>query len=173
MNQVKLRHQQGSALYTARLAVVAAMGGLLFGFDWAVISGTTTYLEQYFSDTLTRIDEYLLLPGFGLGLAVSSALFGCIIGVCFSGTLSDRLGRKRVLIVAALLFILSAVFTAVAKDLWLFVIARLAGGVAIGLSSPVSPMYIAEMAPQERRGALVTLNQLAITFGIVTAYFCD
>ena len=173
MDREKPLHQQGSVLYTGRLAVVAAIGGLLFGFDWAVISGTTTYIEQYFSDTITRIDKYLSLPGFGLGFAVSSALFGCIIGVCFSGTLSDRLGRKRVLIVAALLFMTSAVFTAVPKDLWLFVIARLVGGVAIGLSSPVSPMYIAEMAPQKSRGGLVTLNQLAITFGIVVAYFCD
>ena len=173
MDQNRPLREQGSSLYTGRLAVVAAIGGLLFGFDWAVISGTTTYIELYFSDTITRIDQYLSLPGFGLGLAVSSALFGCILGVCFSGTLSDRLGRKRVLIIAALLFMISAVLTAVPKDLWLFVMARLVGGVAIGLSSPVSPMYIAEMAPEKSRGALVTLNQLAITFGIVVAYFCD
>ena len=171
-------------LYTAVLAVVAAIGGLLFGFDWAVISGTTTYIEQYFSDTMKYIDayvgdmtEYLGLDvctdGLGLGIAVSSALFGCIVGVCASGVLSDRLGRKRVLMIAALLFMISAILTAVPKELWLFVVARLMGGVAIGLSSPVAPMYIAEMAPQKSRGRLVTLNQLAITFGIVVAYFCD
>jgi sugar porter (SP) family MFS transporter len=162
MDQRKQLQEQGSALYTGRLAVIAAIGGLLFGFDWAVISGSVTYIEKYFS-----------LTSLGLGLAVSSALFGCIIGVCFSGLLSDQYGRKRVLIAAALLFMISAVLTAVPKDLWLFVVARLAGGVAIGLSSPVSPMYIAEMAPQKSRGALVTLNQLAITFGILVAYFCD
>jgi len=87
--------------------------------------------------------------------------------------LSDRLGRKRVLIIAALPFMISAILTAVPKELWLFVMARLIGGVAIGLSSPVAPMYIAEMAPEKSRVALVTINQLAITFGIVVAYFCD
>jgi len=173
MDKKQQQRELGSALYTGRLALVAANGGLLFGFDWAVISGTTTYIERYFSGAITRIDEYLALPGFSLGLAVSSALFGCILGVCVSGTLSDRWGRKRVLIIAATLFIVSAILTAVPKDLWLFVTARLVGGVAIGLSSPVSPMYIAEMAPKKSRGALVTLNQLAITFGILVAYFCD
>ncbi|NQU21143.1 MAG: sugar porter family MFS transporter [Candidatus Nealsonbacteria bacterium] len=184
MDQEKQLQEQGSLLYTVRLAVIAAMGGLLFGFDWAVISGTTTYIETYFADTMKYIDVYVAdtmkcigvsvsTEGLGLGIAVSSALFGCIMGVCASGMLSDRLGRKRVLIIAALLFMISAILTAVPKELWLFVMARLIGGVAIGLSSPVAPMYIAEMAPEKSRGALVTMNQLAITFGIVVAYFCD
>ena len=154
--------EKGSALYTGLFAVVAALGGLLFGFDWAVISGTVPYIQKYFS-----------LSSGELGDAVSSAIFGCIIGVCLSGLLSDRFGRKRVLIAAALLFMISAVLTALPNDLWLFIMARLIGGVAIGLSSSVSPMYIAEMAPQKNRGALVTLYQLAITFGIMVAYFSD
>lgn len=160
----------GSRAYTYTIAAVAAIAGLLFGFDWAVISGTVTYIERYFS--LTKD----LNPTFGpflLGVAVSGALFGCIIGVCFSGTLTDRYGRRRVLIAAALLFLISAILTALPKELWLFVLARLIGGMAIGLSSPVAPMYIAEIAPEKYRGALVTLNQLAITLGIVLAYLCD
>lgn len=176
--------EHGSSWYAVRLATVAALGGLLFGFDWAVISGTTTFIETYFAESMQAIDAYaadalrsafpnVKTAGLGLGIAVSSALFGCIIGVCFSGMLSDRLGRRRVLILAAILFSLSAILTAIPKELWLFILARLLGGAAIGLSSPVAPMYIAEMAPEKNRGALVTLNQLAITFGIVAAYFCD
>ncbi|TWT84252.1 Arabinose-proton symporter [Planctomycetes bacterium CA13] len=152
----------GSALYTALISLVAALGGLLFGFDWAVISGTVPFLETHFD-----------LDSYELGVAVSSALFGCIIGVCFAGTLSDRFGRKRPLIGAAILFVVSALLTALATNLSLFIAARLLGGIAIGLSSPISPIYIAEMAPEKRRGALVTLYQFAITFGIVAAYACD
>lgn len=154
----------GSRAYTYTIAAVAAIAGLLFGFDWAVISGTVIYIKKYFA--LTN-DPFLL------GVAGSGALFGCIIGVCFSGTATDRYGRKLVLAAAALLFLVSAILTALPKDLWLFVVARLIGGLAIGLSSPVAPMYIAEIAPEKYRGALVTLNQLAITLGIVVAYFCD
>ena len=149
-------------LYTCLIALVAAIGGLLFGFDWAVISGTVPFIEKYFELSATQ-----------LGVAVSSALLGCVIGVCFSGIASDRYGRKRVLISAAILFLISAVLTAIPKELWLFLLARLCGGMAIGLSSPVSPMYIAEISHERNRGALVTLNQLAITFGIVLAYACD
>ena len=138
-------------MYTYLIAVIAAISGFLFGFDWAVISGTVPYIESYFS----------LTPE-GLGMAVSSALFGCIVGACVSGMLSDQYGRKRVLIAAALLFTISAVCTAAANVLWMFILARLIGGTAIGLSSPVSPMYIAEISPDKNRGVLVTLNQLAM-----------
>ncbi len=152
------------------IAIVVAIAGLLFGFDWAVISGTVTYIEKYFS--LTKEMDPSWGP-FLLGVAVSSALFGCIIGVSFSGIFTDRYGRKKVLIAAGLLFVVSAIFTALPKELWQFVLARLLGGAAIGLSSPVAPMYIAEIAPEKQRGALVTLNQLFITLGIVLAYLCD
>jgi len=154
----------GSRLYTYAIATVAAMGGLLFGFDWAVISGTVIYIKKYFD---------LAQSPFLLGVAGSAALFGCIAGVCLSGMLTDRHGRKKVLFAAALLFLASAILTALPRELWLFVVARFIGGVAIGLSSPVAPMYIAEIAPEKYRGALVTLNQLAITLGIVLAYLCD
>ncbi len=154
----------GSPAYTYTIAAVAAIAGLLFGFDWAVIAGTVNYIKRYFA---ISEDPFLL------GVAGSAALFGCIIGVCFSGTLTDRYGRRKVLIAAALLFLVSAVLTALPKELWLFALARLLGGMAIGLSSPVAPMYIAEIAPEKSRGALVTLNQLAITLGIVLAYLCD
>ena len=163
-NTIEMNNDTGSPLYTSLIASVAALGGLLFGFDWAVIAGATEYIKKYFA-----LEEHPYL----FGAAISSALFGCIFGASFAGMLSDRFGRRKVLIGAAILFGIAGVLTAIPKELWLFIVARMIGGVAIGLSSPVAPMYIAEISPEKNRGALVTLNQLAITFGIVMAYACD
>lgn len=157
-----LSQKQGSLLYAYVISIIAAVGGFLFGFDTAVIAGAIPYMEKYFSLNATQ-----------LGIAVSSALLGCIFGTIFAGSLADKFGRKKIMMVAALLFLISAILTALPKTLLVFNIARFIGGIAIGLSSPVSPMYIAELAPARIRGALVTLNQLAITFGIVASYMCD
>lgn len=156
-----VKNEQGS-LYVYVIAIIAAVGGFLFGYDTAVIAGAIPFMEKYFS-----------LSAAQLGIAVSSALFGCIIGATVAGSLADKYGRKKIMIIAALLFLVSAVFTALPKTLLLFTIARFVAGVAIGLTSPISPMYIAEIAPAKIRGTLVTFNQLAISFGIVAAYTCD
>ncbi|MBN2210556.1 MAG: sugar porter family MFS transporter [Sedimentisphaerales bacterium] len=158
----QLNNTKGSLLYVSFVAIIAAVGGFLFGYDTAVISGAVPFIEEYFSLTAGQ-----------LGFAVSSVVLGCIFGASIAGSLADKYGRKKIMITAAVLFLVSAILTSLPKSLWLFNLARFIGGVAVGLSSPVSPMYIAEIAPAKIRGALVTLNQLAITFGIVAAYLAD
>ncbi|HBL77460.1 MAG: hypothetical protein A2W90_10590 [Bacteroidetes bacterium GWF2_42_66] len=148
--------------YVILISVVAALGGLLFGFDTAVISGTLNFIQPYFG-----------LSEAGLGWTVSSLLFGCIVGVLFAGKAGDRYGRKKVLMLAALLFFVSAVGSASAHLLIFFVIARILGGLAVGVASILSPMYIAELAPAKYRGTLVSLNQLAIVIGILVAFFSN
>ncbi len=152
----------GSIGYVYLLAVVAALGGLLFGYDTAVISGAIGYLTEHFT-----------LSAHGKGWAASCALVGCIFGAAGAGMLSDWLGRKKVLMIAALLFTVSAVGAALPRDLWEFVIARVLGGFAIGAASMLSPLYIAEVAPARIRGRLVSLNQLAIVAGMVVVYFVN
>lgn len=149
-------------VYVISISVVAALGGLLFGFDTAVISGTLTYIQLYFG-----------LSEAGVGWTVSSLLFGCIAGVMLAGKAGDRYGRKNVLKAAALMFILSAAASAFAHSLEVFVLARILGGVAVGVASILSPMYIAELAPAKYRGVLVSLNQLAIVIGILLAFFSN
>jgi len=148
--------------YVVLISVVAALGGLLFGFDTAVISGTINFIQPYFG-----------LSEVGLGWTVSSLLFGCVIGVFIAGKAGDRYGRKKVLMLAALLFFLSAVGTASSHALIYFLIARVMGGLAVGVASILSPMYIAELAPAKYRGTLVSLNQLAIVVGILVAFFSN
>jgi SP family arabinose:H+ symporter-like MFS transporter len=143
-------------------ALVAALGGLLFGFDTAVISGTTPFIQPYF-----RLNDI------ALGWTVSSLLVGCIVGVISSGKPGDLFGRKYTLIVAALLFLISALGSALSTHLTYFIIFRFFGGVAVGTASMLSPMYISEIAPADRRGALVSLNQLAIVIGILLAFFSN
>jgi MFS family permease len=162
MVSIQDSQDKGSLLYVFGVAIIAAVGGFLFGYDTAVISGAVPFLEEYFSLTAGQ-----------LGFAVSSVVLGCILGASIAGSLADKYGRKKIMITAATLFLISAVLTSLPKSLVLFNIARFVGGIAIGLSSPISPMYIAEIAPAKIRGALVTLNQLAITFGIVAAYLTD
>jgi sugar porter (SP) family MFS transporter len=139
--------------------LVAAMGGLLFGYDWVVIGGAKPFYEKFFG--LTTPSE--------IGWAMSSALVGCLLGALVSGGLSDRYGRKKLLILAGAMFTVSAVGTALASGFSVFVVFRLVGGIGIGLASSLSPMYIAEMAPAEIRGRLVSVNQLTIVIGILAA----
>ena len=142
------------------ICLVAAMGGLLFGYDWVVIGGAKAFYEPFF-----EISEQPYLQGW----AMSSALVGCMLGAVVSGALSDRFGRKRLLILAGLLFIVSAVGTALSTDLGAFNVFRLVGGVGIGLASNLSPMYIAEIAPARMRGRFVSINQLTIVIGLLAA----
>src|SRR5216683_4999633 len=151
--------QKGSARYLYLPAMVAALGGLLFGFDTAVINGAIVFLKSQFalSDSQTEI-------------AASSLLLGCVVGASLAAFTSDRFGRKKVLLGAAALFTISSIGTALPRNLIEFVIARFAGGVAIGMASTLSPLYIAEISPARSRGLLVSLNQLAIVSGILLSY---
>jgi SP family arabinose:H+ symporter-like MFS transporter len=148
--------------YVILISVVASLGGLLFGFDTAVISGTINFIQPYFG-----------LSEAGLGWTVSSLLFGCIAGVFLAGKAGDRYGRKKVLMAAALLFFISAVGSASAHSLVFFLVARILGGLAVGVASILSPMYIAELAPAKYRGTLVSLNQLTVVIGILVAFFSN
>jgi len=151
-----------SRLYLTLVPLVASLGGLLFGFDTAVISGTISSLEKQFH-----------LNAIALGWLVSSALLGCIVGAGFAGTLGDRYGRRMLLIVCALLFFLSGIGCAIAWSFYSLVVFRLMGGLAIGAASMLSPLYIAEFAPARIRGRMVALYQFAITVGILAAYLSN
>ena len=142
------------------ICLVSAMGGLLFGYDWVVIGGAKPFYELFFDISND--------PGMQ-GWAMSSAILGCLIGAVSSGMLADRFGRKPLLIVAAVIFLASAIGTGAFNNFSLFIVARLVGGIAIGIASALSPMYIAEVAPAHVRGKLVTLNQMTIVFGILGA----
>jgi len=148
--------------YLTIITAIAALGGFLFGFDMAVISGAVPFVQQQFD--LSAVQE---------GWFVSSALVGCVIGVAFSGELSDRFGRKPALNLSGSLFLLSAVGTAFAPEFSLLVIARIMGGIAVGVASNVVPLYISEIAPPKIRGRLVTFYQLAITVGILLAFLSN
>jgi SP family arabinose:H+ symporter-like MFS transporter len=161
MNQT-LPSTARSSFFLISITIIATMGGLLFGFDMAVISGVLPFIKQQFA--LSPVAE---------GWFVSSALVGCIIGVSFSGELSDRLGRKKMLMVAAILFLISAAGTALSPNYILLVLARMLGGAGVGVASIVAPLYISEIAPANIRGRLVTFYQLAITAGILIAYLTN
>ena len=141
------------------VSIVAAMGGLLFGWDWVVIGGAKPFFERYF-----QIHDPVLV-----GWANSCALVGCLAGALAAGALSDRWGRKKLLIFSALLFGVTSIGNGLAPTLLVFVFWRILGGVAIGLASNLSPMYIAEIAPARLRGRLVSINQLTITTGALLA----
>jgi SP family arabinose:H+ symporter-like MFS transporter len=142
------------------ICLVAAMGGLLFGYDWVVIGGAKPFYEPFFG-----ISD----APFYQGWAMSSALVGCLVGALISGALSDRFGRRRLLILAGLLFTVSAIGTGLAWDFAWFNVFRWIGGVGIGLASNLSPMYIAEISPAHIRGRFVSINQLTIVIGILAA----
>ncbi|WP_421944738.1 sugar porter family MFS transporter [Pedobacter sp.] len=151
-----------SSIYLYLVCLVAALGGFLFGFDTAVISGTISLVTRDFG--LDAVSE---------GWFVSCALLGCIIGVIVSGKLSDRFGRKIVMIISALLFLVSALGCMYADFFASLITFRLIGGIGIGVASMVSPLYISEFAPSRLRGTMVSLYQLALTIGIVTAYLTN
>ncbi|MEL7118644.1 MAG: sugar porter family MFS transporter [Bacteroidota bacterium] len=150
--------------YLLALAMTSALGGLLFGYDWVVIGGAKPFYELFFG---IKADATLQ------GWAMSSALVGCVFGALFSGMISDKYGRKYPLILAALLFVVSAFGSGAANGFTSFIIYRLIGGVGIGLASTLSPMYIAEIAPAKYRGAFVSINQLTIVIGILAAQICN
>jgi len=143
--------------------LVSAMGGLLFGYDWVVIAGAKPFYEKFFG---------LTTPA-QIGWAMSSALVGCLAGSLISGGLSDRYGRKRLLILSGFLFTITGILTALAPSFSFFIANRLLGGVAIGLASNLSPMYIAEISPAEVRGKFVSVNQLTIVIGILAAQLAN
>ena len=148
--------------YVTFLSVVAALGGFLFGYDTAVISGTVSQVSTQFS--LTSLQS---------GWYVGCALVGSIIGVLFAGALSDRFGRKRAMILSAILFTLSAVGCAISSSLDQLVLYRIVGGVGIGIVSIVCPLYISEVSPASHRGRMVSLYQLAVTVGFLGAYLMN
>ncbi|OHB52478.1 MAG: MFS transporter [Planctomycetes bacterium GWF2_41_51] len=144
------------------LSFVAALGGLLFGYDTAVISGAIGFMKTKFA-----------LSTMMTGWVASSALVGCIFGAMLAGVLSDKFGRKKVLVLSAVCFFISAVWSGVPYGLFDFVIARILGGLGVGAASMLSPMYIAEISPARLRGRLVSLNQFAIISGMLLVYFIN
>lgn len=150
--------EHGSRGYVYVVCTVAAVGGLLFGFDTAVISGAIVFVERQFG-----------LTSFEKSFAVASVLIGCAVGVAAVGSLCDRFGRKKILIAAAGFFAISALGCAIARNFMELTVARFIGGLAVGVASMVSPMYIAEIAPARIRGRLVVLNQMTIVCGILCA----
>ena len=152
----------GSQAYALLVAVTAAVGGLLFGYDTSVISGAILFVRRLFQ-----------LSSIQTELAVSVVLAGAALGAAVAGYFADRFGRKPVLIVDAVIFGVFAIVTGSANGLALFLVARVLVGLAVGVASMITPLYIAEVAPARIRGALVTLNQLAIVTGIVAAYYVD
>ncbi len=142
------------------ICVVSAMGGLLFGYDWVVIGGAKPFYEVYFGIAGSPESQ---------GLAMSIALLGCLAGAMTCGTLADRFGRKPLLVFSAFIFLTSAYATGVSDRFGAFLSARFVGGIAIGIASGLSPMYIAEVSPGHVRGKLVSLNQLTIVLGILAA----
>lgn len=142
------------------ICAVSAMGGLLFGYDWVVIGGAKPFYELYFGISSSPVMQ---------GVAMSTALVGCLIGAMLAGAAADRWGRKVLLTVSAILFTTSAIGTGLFNDFTLFNIARFVGGVGIGVASALAPMYIAEVSPSEIRGRMVSLNQMTIVLGILGA----
>ena len=166
MNSKRVSHAKPTAgdghAYAFLIAVTAAVGGLLFGYDTSVISGAILFVRQQFHLSSAETE-----------LAVSIVLAGAALGAAVAGYFADRFGRKPVLIVDAIIFGVFAVATGLAKGLVLFLVARFLVGLAVGVASMITPLYIAEVAPARIRGAFVTLNQLAIVTGILVAYCVD
>jgi len=162
MNADGSQIDSGSTLYVALVTMVAALGGLLFGYDTAVIAGAIGFLQTHFDLDATM-----------KGWAAACALLGCVVGVSFAGVFSDKLGRKKTLVLAGLLFLVSSVGTALPKDFIIFVVFRILAGVGVGIASMASPMYIAEITPARIRGRMVSVNQFAIVTGMLIIYFVN
>ena len=146
--------------YVLFLTLVSAMGGLLFGYDWVVIGGAKPFYERFFNITSSATLQ---------GLAMSSALFGCLIGSIFAGYLTDKYGRKIPLLFSAFLFVITSIGTGAFNSFAMFMVFRIMGGIGIGIASNVSPVYIAEISPAHIRGKLVAINQLTIALGVLGA----
>ncbi len=162
MNAEGSQIDSGSTLYVALVTMVAALGGLLFGYDTAVIAGAIGFLQTHFDLDATM-----------KGWAAACALLGCVAGVSFAGVFSDKLGRKKTLVLAGLLFLVSSVGTALPEDFIIFVVFRILAGVGVGIASMASPMYIAEITPARIRGRMVSVNQFAIVTGMLIIYFVN
>lgn len=145
--------------YVWTISIVAAMGGLLFGYDFVLIGGAVPFYERFFP----------IVTSFDKGWSTSSALVGCLLGAIISGSLSDKFGRKWLLVIAAFIFVVSSIGTGLIHAFWAFNLWRIAGGMAIGMASNLSPMYIAEVAPAAVRGRLVGMNQFTIVIGLLLA----
>ncbi len=158
-SEVKNPSTESNIPYIILITSVAAFGGFLFGYDTAVIAGAIGYLQVKFNLTPMMV-----------GWAASSAIWGCVLGAMSAGYLSDRFGRKPVLVATAILFAIPAYGSAVANDLTTFIVMRLLGGIGVGAASMLCPMYISEIAPSHIRGRLVTFYQLAIVLGINIIY---
>ena len=142
------------------ICAVSAMGGLLFGYDWVVIGGAKPFYEQFFGISHSPLMQ---------GVAMTTALVGCLVGAMVAGAAADKYGRKPLLMTSAVLFTVSAITTGLFDDFTLFNIARFVGGVGIGVASALAPMYIAEVSPADIRGRMVSLNQMTIVLGILSA----
>ena len=151
-----------SMKFVTLVSIVSALGGLLFGFDTAVVSGAIGFMQEHFQ-----------LSQLQVGWAVSSLIIGCIVGAAFSGVLSDKFGRKKLLITAAILFIVGSIGSGVTDTFSYYIVARIIGGFGIGITSTLCPLYNAEIAPAKFRGRLVALNQLAVVTGIFFTYFVN
>ncbi|MEO6583114.1 MAG: sugar porter family MFS transporter [Ferruginibacter sp.] len=152
----------GNKWYVYKATIVAAVGGLLFGYDTAVVAGAIGFIQKRYDLSSTMV-----------GWVASCALIGCIVGAMFAGKLSDKVGRKKVLILSAILFAVSSLGIAIPMSLNWFVFFRLIGGLGIGIASMLAPMYISEIAPAKIRGQLVSINQLGIVSGILLIYFVN
>ncbi|OOF59217.1 sugar porter family MFS transporter [Rodentibacter myodis] len=148
--------------YIIRICAVASLGGLLFGYDTSVISGAIDALKSYFQ----------LSPA-ETGWAVSNVVIGCVIGSIFSGEIARRIGRKKTLIIAAVLFTISAVGSALADSFFWFIVYRMIGGLAVGIAAAISPMYIAEVAPKDYRGTASAMNNFALVFGQILIFYVN
>ena len=152
----------GSSFYLISACLVATLGGMLFGYDTGVINGSLQFVEAKFA-----------LDAGMKGFAASSALLACIPGAILAGLFGDMIGRRKTLMISGLLFLISAIGTALPNDINTFIIFRIIGGIGVGAASMTSPMYIAEIAPARIRGRLVSLNQLAIVGGMLIVYFVN
>lgn len=155
-----MKNYRYNHIYLFVISMISAMGGFLFGYDWVVIGGAKPFYERFFGITGSPAAQ---------GWAMSCALVGCLAGAAISGILSDRYGRKKLLMLSAALFLISAGFTGAAQSFQSFIVYRIIGGVGIGLASNLSPMYIAEVTPAHLRGKYVSINQLTLVIGILAA----
>lgn len=154
--------QAAGERFVRTAVIIASLGGMLFGYDTGVISGALLFIKKAF-DLSSTMQE----------VVVSAVLIGAVVGAVIGGVLADRLGRRRMIILAGIIFTLSAIGTAFAPTVSTLIVGRIIVGVAIGIASFISPMYMSEISPKKVRGSLVSINQLAVTVGIVVAYLVD